>query len=269
MQRGFACKVKNTKLPFSLLLLRLLVKLSSSQLWARLSVKRRRKGGGDCVPAPVLFMAHLWRSQPSPALSSPTHSFISKTDESAKSKHRIQRLQSTRRVFPAIPTSTHTDRQRTALWSQQLVQRPNPAASSLSKHTRMLPNAGVLKSIQNVSVVISIIYSKLFLELERSDHYIQTQQKVISAKGIIFYCERARAVRGGSAFLSRLHSQTDGGINRLKGLSKVVQVVQEGCSRRKRQPPANSQHYPYSHRSESWAVGYVLNCLTQTETHYS
>lgn len=87
MQRRFACSVKSTKLPFSSLLLRLLVRLSSSQLWARLSVKQRRKGGGDCVSAPVLFMVHLWRSQPSPALSSLTHLFINERDESVKSRH--------------------------------------------------------------------------------------------------------------------------------------------------------------------------------------
>lgn len=64
-----------------------------------------------------------------------------------------------------IPTITDTNQQITALWSQQLVQSPNTAAYSSSKHTQTLPHAGILQSIQSVSIVISIIYSKLFLEL--------------------------------------------------------------------------------------------------------
>lgn len=70
-----------------------------------------------------------------------------------------------RAVFAPVPTVTDTSQQITALSSQQLVQRPNTAAYSLSKHTQMLPRAAVLHSIQSVSVVINIIYSKFFLEL--------------------------------------------------------------------------------------------------------
>lgn len=65
-----------------------------------------------------------------------------------------------------------------------------------------------------------------------------------------------RAVRRGS-FLS--HTKTDWGINRSKGLFKVIQ---EDCSRRKIWPPANSHHYSCFHRRENCTMGHVLKCLS-------
>lgn len=165
MQRGFPCSVKSMKLPFSQLLLRLLVRLSSSQLWARLSVKQHREGGGDCFSPCALYGSTVKESaQPSPLLP---HPLIHKGKrwECQKQTLNMEIAMHTERCSHPIPTITDTNQQITALWSQQLVQSPNTAAYSSSKHTQTLPHAGILQSIQSVSVVISIIYSKLFLEL--------------------------------------------------------------------------------------------------------
>lgn len=89
MQRGFACNVKSTKLPFSSLLLRLLVKLvllpAVSKPVRETAQERRRR---LCFSSRALYGSSVKESaQPSPALSSLTHSFIRDRDESAQSRH--------------------------------------------------------------------------------------------------------------------------------------------------------------------------------------
>lgn len=250
MQRGFPCSVNSTKLPFSQLLLRLLARLSSSQPWASLPLKQRGEGGGDCVSAPVLFMVQRQRSQPSPALSSLTHSFINETDESAKSRHWIRRWQ---RTQSGVHACAYRHRHKPADSCTMLTAAGAKHKYSLSKHPQMFPCAGILQSIQSVSVVISITYSMLLLRLAevRSSLCLNTAEADFCTK------EHLWGLWGQVSFLSQ--SKTDWGINRSKGLSKVIQ---EDCSRCKIWPPANSRHYSCSHSRESCTVGHVLNCLS-------
>lgn len=154
MPRGFACNVKSTKLPFSLLLLRLLVRLSSSQLWARLSVKQCREGGGDCFSSCASYGSSVKESaQPSPLLP---HPLIHKWErwECQKQALNMETAKYTEWCSQPSPPA-HTRTSRAALWLQQLVQRPNPAASSLSKHMQMLLHAGYWKVYRVLVLLVS------------------------------------------------------------------------------------------------------------------
>lgn len=100
-------------------------------------------------------------AQPSPRLPHPLIHKWKRWVPRAKTKYGDGNAR--RAVFTPIPTVTDVNHQITALWLQQ--QSPNTAAYSLSKHTEILAHARVLQSIQSISAVISIISSKLFLEL--------------------------------------------------------------------------------------------------------
>lgn len=104
---------------------------------SELSLKQRGEGGGgDCVSAPVLFMVQRQRSQPSPALSSLTLSFINETDKSAKSRHWIQRWQCTQ---SGVHACTYHHRQKPADNCTMITAAGAKHKYSLSKHTQMLP----------------------------------------------------------------------------------------------------------------------------------
>lgn len=122
--------------------------------------RRRRLGFSSCA---LYGSTGRESAQPSPLL---LHPLIHKWEMRVpKADTKYGDCNAHRAACTPAPTITETNQQITALWSQQLVQSPNTAAYSLSKHTQMLPCTDILQSTQSLSLVIGIIYSKLFLVL--------------------------------------------------------------------------------------------------------
>lgn len=238
------------------------------QLWARLPVKQCREGGGDCVPAPVLFIVQLQRSrvsQPSPLLPHPLiHKW--KRWQCQKQTLNTEMGTHTELLTPLPTTAGTTGRHRaatTAAGAKQLLR-----ATYLSTHRCCLVQAvyshrvhRALQSIQSISAVIGVIYSKLFLVLTeiRPSLRPSTAQAELCTRELLPCMCKSKVWEGAFSFL--LHSKRDWGINKLYSLSKVIQ---EDCSRCRSWHAADSYRCSYSHTGESCPSDCALTCPSLT-----